>query len=152
MRIAIASDMSTKLTQSVVENVTERGHEVVLFGPLAGRESHWAEVAIEAAGHVSRGEVDQAILFCWTGTGVTLAANKLRGVRAALCGDRETAEGARQWNDANILSMSLRLVSEHVAKEMLDAWFSTEVSEDPEDTECLEFLERFEGHAAQLAS
>lgn len=63
------------------------------------------------------------MLFCWTGTGVSIAANKVPGVRAALCGDAETARSARAWNDANVLCLSLRTTTETLAKEILDAWF-----------------------------
>ncbi|RMF30993.1 MAG: RpiB/LacA/LacB family sugar-phosphate isomerase, partial [Bacteroidetes bacterium] len=86
----------------------------------------------------------QGILFCWTGTGISIAANKVPGIRAALCTDAQTAEGARKWNDANILCMSLRLTSEEVAREMLEAWFASEPSSDPEDQACLHLLERHE--------
>jgi ribose 5-phosphate isomerase B len=99
---------------------------------------------VEVAEQVSAGKYDQAILFCWTGTGISLAANKVRGIRAALCHDAETARGARKWNDANILAMSLRVVSEQVAKEILDSWFSTSPSTDHEDVECLEYLKNVE--------
>jgi ribose 5-phosphate isomerase B len=99
---------------------------------------------VEVAEQVSVGKYNQAVLFCWTGTGISLAANKVRGIRAALCHDAETAKGARKWNDANILAMSLRTVSEQVAKEILDSWFSTPPSTDREDVECLEYLKNVE--------
>lgn len=89
---------------------------------------------------VSTGTFDQAVLFCWTGTGISLAANKVRGVRAALCQDAETARGARQWNDANVLAMSLRVRCEAIAKEVLDAWFEASPSVDEEEVACLAFL------------
>jgi ribose 5-phosphate isomerase B len=101
-------------------------------------------VATEVAVQVAEGKFDFAVLFCWTGTGISLAANKVRGIRAALCHDAETAAGARKWNDANVLAMSLRTTSEQLAKEMLEAWMTTEPSTDPEDVICLEYLERFE--------
>ncbi len=144
MKIAIGSDMSTHLTDRVIEAIAERGHEVRLFGALAAPEALWAKVAVEVAEEVASGRADQAVLFCWTGTGISLAANKVRGIRAALCSDPETAAGARKWNDANILAMSLRNMSEHLALEILDKWFETVPSTDPEDRASLDFLARYE--------
>ena len=95
MKIAIGSDERTRLTDIVIEEVKARGHQVTLFGPLIGTNAYWPEVASEVAEKVTGGDVDEAILFCWTGTGISLAANKVPGIRAALCGDAETAKGAR---------------------------------------------------------
>ncbi|GBD39218.1 Putative sugar phosphate isomerase YwlF [bacterium HR37] len=125
MKIAVGSDERTYLTDFVIEELRKRGFEVELYGPPAGESIQWAEVAQKVAEKVASGECKQGILFCWTGTGVSIAANKVPGIRAALCTDAETARGARKWNDANILAMSLRLTSPIVAKEILDAWFST---------------------------
>lgn len=140
MKIAVGSDMKTPVTTAVVEDLRQRGHEVEVFGALVKTPAMWSQVALEVAEKVANKEFDQAVLFCWTGTGISLAANKVRGIRAALCQDAETARGARQWNDANVLAMSLRLVSEPIAKEMLDAWFSAAPSTDAEDVACMEFL------------
>lgn len=128
-RTAIGSDERTALADGVVEEVRRRGHYVKLFGALAADDPQWPAVARRVAEQVASGACDQGILFCWTGTGVTMAANKVPGARAALCADAETARGARRWNDANILCMSLRLTSPIVAREILEAWFSTEVDE-----------------------
>ena len=144
MKIAVGSDMKAYLTDVVVEELKKRGHEVNVYGALDKVPALWSQVAVEVAEQVSVGKYDQAILFCWTGTGISLAANKVRGIRAALCHDAETARGARKWNDANILAMSLRVVSEQVAKEILDSWFSTSPSTDREDVECLEYLKNVE--------
>ena len=128
MRIAIGSDERTHLTDALVEDLRKRGHEVLPFGPLAaeGRttESDWPLVSAEVAREVAEGRAQQGIVCCWTGTGASIAANKVPGIRAALCGDPETARGARVWNDANVLALSLRATSEPVAKEILDAWFA----------------------------
>jgi ribose 5-phosphate isomerase B len=137
MKIAIGSDERTHLTDTVIEAVKDRGHDVTLFGPLAGREEYWPVVAQETAETVASGQADEAILFCWTGTGISLAANKVPGIRAALCGDAETARGARLWNKANVLCMSLRATSEVVAKEILEAWFNTEYQPNEVDDTCL---------------
>jgi len=144
MKIAVGSDMKTHLTDVVVEELRKRGHEVSVYGALDEAPALWSQVAVEVAEQVSVGKYSQAVLFCWTGTGISLAANKVRGIRAALCHDAETAKGARKWNDANILAMSLRTVSEQIAKEILDSWFSTSPSTDREDVECLEYLKDVE--------
>lgn len=144
MKIAIGSDMKAHLAQVLAEELKKRGHEVAVFGALAATPAPWTKVAIEVAERVAAGEYDQAVLCCWTGTGISLAANKVKGIRAALCGDAQTAAGARKWNDANILCMSLRATSEEVAREMLDAWFANEPSTDEEDVACLRYLEEWE--------
>lgn len=125
MKIAVGSDEKTYLTDFVVEELRKKGIEVELHGPLKGENLGWTDVAREVSERVSEGACDQGILFCWTGTGVSIAANKVPGVRAALCQDARTAEGARKWNDANVLAMGLRATSPVVAGEILDAWLST---------------------------
>ena len=125
MRIALGSDESTTLTDAVRHDLEERGHDLVVVGPPAGESIEWAEVGQRVGELVAGGDADTGVLFCWTGTGASIAANKVAGVRAALCTDRATASGARRWNDANVLVMGLRLTSPEVAREMLDAWFET---------------------------
>jgi ribose 5-phosphate isomerase B len=127
MKIAVASDERTHLTDMVVEELKKRGHAVELFGPLVGEDTPWPLVSQQLAESVVSGAADEGVLFCWTGTGASMAANKVPGIRAALCQDAETAKGARWWNDANVLVMSLRATPEAVAKEILDAWFSEKV-------------------------
>ncbi len=140
MKIAVGSDMNTRVTAVVVDQLRAKGHEVQVFGALVETPAMWSKVAFEVAGQVAAGAFDQAVLFCWTGTGISMAANKVKGIRAALCADAETARGARKWNDANVLAMSLRMVSEFVALEILDAWFETAPSTEEEDVACLAFL------------
>src|SRR6266508_2092985 len=130
MRIAVASDDKTALTQAVVEELRKRGHELMLIGPLIGEPLPWTTASEKLALAVARGEADEGVLFCYTGTGSSMAANKVPGIRAALCADAQTARGARWWNDANVLVMSLRATSPEVAKEILDAWFSEHVLEE----------------------
>ena len=130
MKIAVGSDERTHLTDFVIEELKKRGIELELHGPLSGKNIQWAEVAQNVAERVSKGNCDQGILFCWTGTGVSMAANKVPGIRAALCADAETARGARKWNDANVLAMSLRLTSPIIAKEIIDAWFSASLEKE----------------------
>lgn len=137
MKIAIGSDERTHLTDVVIENVRQRGHDVLLFGPLAGAQAYWPAVAQEVAETVVSGAAEEGILFCWTGTGISLAANKVPGIRAALCDDAETARGARLWNQANVLCMSLRRTSEVMAKEILDKWFETAYQPNEVDDTCL---------------
>jgi ribose 5-phosphate isomerase B len=112
---------------------------VELVGPPAGEDIGWAAVGRRVGETVAAGEASTGILFCWTGTGASIAANKVQGVRAALCTDAETAEGARKWNDANVLVMGLRLTSPSVAAEMLDRWFST--APDPSEADNIARLE-----------
>jgi ribose 5-phosphate isomerase B len=131
MRIVLGSDEKTSLTDAVAADLRRRGHEVALVGPPAGDDLQWPAVSRTVGEKVARKEADSGVLFCWTGTGASIAANKVPGVRAALCTDPQTAAGARKWNDANVLVMSLRLTSETVASEMLDEWFST--SADPSE-------------------
>jgi ribose 5-phosphate isomerase B len=144
MKLAVGSDERTHLTDVVVAELEKQGHEVVLFGPLAGKEQYWPEVAAEVAERVAAGEADEAILFCWTGTGISLAANKVPGIRAALVHDAETARGARLWNKANVLCLSLRSTPEVVAKEILESWFNTAYQANEVDDACLAQLEAIE--------
>jgi ribose 5-phosphate isomerase B len=132
MRIAFSSDERTSLTEFLIRNLEQRGHEVVPFGAIAEGDSEvdWPLSTRNAAEAVAQGKVNEAIVCCWTGTGASIAANKVNGVRAALCGDAETAKGARMWNHANVLALSLRSTSEAIAREILDAWYSTPYSDD----------------------
>jgi ribose 5-phosphate isomerase B len=143
-RIAIGSDEKTNLTDVVVEFLKDRGLELDLVGPIVGEAATWPVVARLVGEAVAKGEADQGVLFCWTGTGVSIAANKVPGVRAALCDDAETARGARLWNDANVLCLSLRRTSETLAKEILEAWLETEYEPNEEDDACLSALAEME--------
>jgi len=126
MRVVLGSDEETALTDAVRDDLEQRGHDVVLVGPPGGEPIEWAEVGQRVGELVAKGDVDTGVLFCWTGTGASIAANKVPGVRAALCTDAATAAGARKWNDANVLVMGLRLTTPDVAGELLDAWFVTD--------------------------
>jgi len=127
------------LTDFLAEELRRRGHEVQLAGPPADADLQWADVAREVAQAVGDGSVDEGVLCCWTGTSVSIAANKVPGVRASLCGDAETARGARAWNDANVLCLSLRTTTETLADEMLDAWLSP-IELDPQERENVDRL------------
>jgi ribose 5-phosphate isomerase B len=134
MRIAVAADERTGVADAVVEQLRSRGHEAVLHGALAeGERDDWAWASEAAARDVAAGRAEQAVVCCWTGTGASIAANKVAGVRAALCGDAATAAGARRWNDANALALSLRTTSAAVLEEILDAWFAAGPSPEPDD-------------------
>jgi ribose 5-phosphate isomerase B len=134
MRIAIAADERTGVADAVAEEVRRRGHEPVLHGALrADERDDWAWASEAAARDVAEGRADQGIVCCWTGTGASIAANKVAGVRAALCGDAATADGARRWNDANVLALSLRTTSPAVLEEILDAWFAGAPSTEDDD-------------------
>lgn len=144
MKIAIGSDEKTHLTDAVVAEVQRRGHAVTLYGPLDGHQEFWPQVARDVAEAVAQQQADEGILFCWTGTGVSLAANKVPGIRAALCDDAETARGARLWNNANVLCLSIRRTTEVVAKEILEAWFQHQYQPNPDDDTCLALVETLE--------
>lgn len=125
MRISVAADEDTGVATEVVGELRHRGHEVLTHGVLAaGERDDWAWASEAAARDVAEGRADQAVVCCWTGTGASIAANKVAGVRAALCVDAYTAEGARKWNDANVLALSLRLTSRAELNEILDAWLA----------------------------
>jgi ribose 5-phosphate isomerase B len=134
MRISVAADERTGVAEAVVEELRRRGHEPRLHGALnADERDDWAWSSEAAARDVAEGRADQAVVCCWTGTGASIAANKVEGVRAALCADAETARGARKWNDANVLALSLRSTSPAVLEEILDGWFDGAPSEDADD-------------------
>src|SRR3712207_4736456 len=136
MRIAVAADEDAGAARPLVDQLRARGHEALLHGALNPDErDDWAWASEAAARDVAEGRADQAIVACWTGTGASIAANKVDGIRAALCGDAETARGARKWNDANVLALSLRTTSQPLLDEILEAWFHTGPSTDADDEE-----------------
>lgn len=142
MKIAVAADERTGVADAVVDELRKRGHEPLLHGALAdGERDDWAWASEAAARDVADGRAQQGIVCCWTGTGASIAANKVEGIRAALCGDAETAAGARKWNDANVLALSLRTTSEALLGEILDAWFSAGPSDDASDVENVRHLD-----------
>ncbi|MDX3382524.1 RpiB/LacA/LacB family sugar-phosphate isomerase [Streptomyces niveiscabiei] len=145
MRISVSSDMDEPVARALVAELRERGHDVTQYGALReGADPRWAVCSEAAARDVAEGRADQAVVCCWTGTGASIAANKVPGVRAALCTDAYTADGARRWNDANTLALGLRLTSEPLLKEILDAWFTAGAGEDAEDRENVEHVNRLD--------
>nr|WP_249213881.1 RpiB/LacA/LacB family sugar-phosphate isomerase [Synechocystis sp. PCC 7338] len=126
----------------MIEHLQNLGHELMLFGPLAGEIMPWPLVAQQLAEAVAGQTVEEGVLFCWAGTGASIAANKVPGVRAALVRDAQTAKGARWWNDANVLVMSLRATSPAIAKEILTAWFTARVK--PEELPCIQLVTAIE--------
>jgi ribose 5-phosphate isomerase B len=142
MRIAVAADERTGVADAVVEQLRERGHEPIVHGALSDAErDDWAWASEAAARDVADGRAEQAVVCCWTGTGASIAANKVAGIRAALCGDAATADGARRWNDANVLALSLRSTSDALLAEILDAWFAAAPSTDADDVANVEHLD-----------
>ena len=134
MRISIAADERTGVAEAVVDELRRRGHEPIAHGALSDEErDDWAWASEAAARDVADGRAEQGIVCCWTGTGASIAANKVKGIRAALCTDAATAAGARRWNDANVLALSLRATSEAQLGEILDAWFGGTASDEPDD-------------------
>jgi ribose 5-phosphate isomerase B len=146
MRIAVSSDMDEPVARLLLAELRRRGHDVLAHGALRpGDDARWAVCSAAAARDVAEGRADQGVVCCWTGTGASIAANKVPGVRAALCTDSSTADGARKWNDANVLALSLRLTSEPLLREILDAWFTANPSTDPADRDN---ITRLETHSA----
>jgi ribose 5-phosphate isomerase B len=145
VRIAVAADELTGVAASIPEELRRRGHDPILHGAYDAEERpDWAWASESAARDVADGRAEQAIVACWTGTGASIAANKVPGIRAALCGDAQTADGARRWNDANVLALSLRQTSEAALTEILDAWFTGSPSADVSDVENVAHLKEIE--------
>jgi ribose 5-phosphate isomerase B len=131
-RIAVGSDMQHETATAVAAHLEKAGLDVVRCGAVEGPDTPWPDVAEQVARLVAQGAVDTGVLCCWTGTGVSIAANKVPGVRAALCGDAKTAQGARRWNDANVLAIGLSNTEPDAATAIVDAWLAvTEI--DPEE-------------------
>jgi ribose 5-phosphate isomerase B len=146
MRISVAADELTGIAQPLLEELRVRGHEPILHGAYVEDERpDWAWACEAAARDVAEGRADQAIVLCWTGTGASIAANKVPGIRAALCTDVKTVEGARRWNDANVLALSLQKTGLIQLEEMLDVWFSEPASDEPQDVENIAHLSEIEG-------
>lgn len=144
MKISIGADERKPVVDDVIDYLKKKGHILAWYGPSGPESVPWPEVAISVARDVAGSRAQQGILFCWTGTGVCMAANKIKGVRAALCTDAETARGARLWNDADVLCLSLRKTSSPVALEILDAWFATVHQPNPTDDACLEKIKQLD--------
>lgn len=130
MKIILSSDEYGELIPAIQKAAERAGHECTYVGPGPGEEKDWPVVTSGAVARVASGEFDEGIVICWTGTGATIAANKVKGIRAALCGDAETARGARVWNHANVLALSMRKTSLPLAREILQSWFETPYSSD----------------------
>src|SRR5687768_9144579 len=146
MKIAVAADERTGIADALADELRKRGHEPVAHGALNDAErDDWAWASEAAARDVADGRAEQGIVCCWTGTGASIAANKVDGVRAALCGDAETARGARKWNDANVLALSLRTTSAPLLEEILDAWFASGASDDSDDVANIRHVDEIAG-------
>ena len=145
MRISVAADERVGVAGAVVDELRRRGHEPIPHGALADSErDDWAWASEAAARDDADGRAEQAVLCCWTGTGASIAANKVEGIRAALCGDGPTAEGARRWNHANVLALSLRATSEAELSEILDEWFNGAPSAEDDDRANVEHVSEIE--------
>jgi ribose 5-phosphate isomerase B len=150
MRISVSADELTGVAAGLPGELERRGHEALRHGALAeGERPDWAWASAAVALDVARGRAELGIVCCWTGTGASIAANKVDGVRAALCLDAATAAGARSWNDANVLALSLRATSEADLGEILDAWFAGEPSSDAADHANVEHVGEIERSRAK---
>jgi ribose 5-phosphate isomerase B len=121
VRIAFGTDEASAVTAAVCDRLVAQGHDLMVVAD--GDE--WPEVGRQVGEAVASGGADLGVVCCWTGTGVSMAANKVTGVRAALCTDAETARGARRWNDANVVALGLRLTTATLAAEIVDAFIAT---------------------------
>jgi len=145
MKIAISSDEYRPIIDQLITEVESQGHQVIYFGPQKeGADQDWTTVTRKAIQEIQEGKADEGIVLCWTGTGCTILSNKFPGVRAALCVDGETARGARTYNHANVLGLSLRLLSTEKLQEILDQWFSTPFSTDAWNLSQIKALETIE--------
>jgi ribose 5-phosphate isomerase B len=124
-RAAVGSDMRHETAGAVADHLEASGYAVVRCGAVGGPDTPWPDAAEEVARLVAQGAVDTGVICCWTGTGVSIAANKVPGIRAALCADAETARGARRWNDANVLAISLANTDAAAARDIVEAWIAT---------------------------
>jgi ribose 5-phosphate isomerase B len=131
MTMAVGSDNISHLTDTICVYLEEKGVELIRCGRCCGREADYVDAAREVAELVASGSVEQGLIFCFTGTGVTIVANKVPGVRAALCVDTYSARIARLANNANVIVLSTRLTGEPLAKEIIDTWLETEPSTEP---------------------
>jgi len=141
LRCAFGSDEAGPLTDALLGELERRGIAVERFGAVRDGSAEWASIGRAVGETVASGRADVGIACCWTGTGISIAANKVRGVRAALCGDVATAQGARRWNDANVLALSLRATTPAVGVEILDAFLAAHPSEDALDRAQIAALE-----------
>ena len=139
----MGADDEGSVADAVVEDLQARGHDVTVL-----ERDRWPEVASRVGQAVAAGEADQGVVFCWTGTGTAMAANKVPGVRAALVWDPWIAEGARRWNDANVLVMSLKRTTPETAREILEAWFAVE-QPDPDERDNIARLAELDSSAGQ---
>ncbi|GAA0650498.1 RpiB/LacA/LacB family sugar-phosphate isomerase [Kutzneria viridogrisea] len=145
VKISVSADMLDGIGADIADELRRRGHEVLAHGAInPGEPDDWAHASEAAARDVAEGRADQAVVCCWTGTGASIAANKVPGVRAALCGDAYTAQGARRWNDANVLALSLRTTSLPVLDEILDSWFAADVTDDANDLASIKHVTEME--------
>lgn len=143
MRVSIGSDDLYPVAVVLYEELKKMGFEVKAYGALeTGRVEPWPDVAFSVASDVAGGKADFGILVCYTGTGVSIAANKVKGIRAALCFDAESAKGARLWNDANVLVLSGRLTTPYVGREILNAWLSVKEPDKSEIENIRKVIER----------
>jgi ribose 5-phosphate isomerase B len=144
MKIAIGTDELLPIVNVVRKKLEEIGHDIKYYGPGPDATMPWPQIARQVAEDVAAGGMQEGILFCWTGTGVSIAANKISGIRAALCDDAETARGARLWNNANVLCISMRRTSEAIAIEILESWFKHNYQPNPTDDACLAMIDKLD--------
>lgn len=147
MKVTVSTDEYYPIIETLFAELKQRGHEILYFGPKKGEKPQdWTAVTFKAMKAIKDGDAEEGIALCWTGTGATLIANKMPGIRAALCVDGETAKGARTWNHANVLGLSLRLITPEKLQEILDKWFATPYNEDEWNLKQIQAIEEVENY------
>lgn len=131
MKVAVACDHGGfRLKNVLMEEMKRQGIEVVDFGTYNEKSCDYPDFAAPAAKAVAKGECDKGVLVCGTGIGVSMTANKVKGIRCALCHDVFSAKATRAHNDTNVLAMGQRVIGEGLAIEILNAWLHTEFEGD----------------------
>jgi len=126
MKVALGSDHRGFQSKERLKNfLVNAGHEVVDCGTASESSCDYPDFAVPPCQMVARGETDRAILMCGSGIGMTITANKIRGIRAALCHDELTAEMSRRHNDANVLCLAADLLGDELVRRMVEAWVAT---------------------------
>ena len=146
MIISIGTDKKTKIIDELIFQLKKRNHEIMYYGPKDKENLDWTKTTINAVELILKNKADEAIVLCGTGTGASIAANKFNGIRAALCNDAKTAEGARKWNDANVLALSLNNLNSKNLNEILNTWFSTKFLNDTWNNKQIKLLKKIESN------
>ncbi len=148
MRVAVGADAPGALPDALIAELRRRGIEPIVFGALAHADPSWAAVGRAVGEAVAELAAELGVVCCWTGTGISIAVNKVTGARAALCADAATAQGARRWNDANVLALSMRATTPAVGLEILEMFLQTPVTDNAAELADIEILRKMDRSAS----